>query len=64
MTGLWAIDGQSQSGHVGTRHYGDQFEAWKNGEYHYIPLDAETVEELTVSRLELTFRRRKRVISG
>lgn len=36
---LHAIDAQSQSGHVGSPHYDDQFESWRNAAYHEIPLD-------------------------
>lgn len=35
---LLAIDGQSQSGHPGSRHYSDQFDDWQAGRYHEIPL--------------------------
>lgn len=31
---IWAVDGQSQSGHAGTPHYDDQLSAWEIGEYH------------------------------
>jgi penicillin amidase len=31
---VWAVDGQSQSGHPGTPHYSDQMAAWSIGEYH------------------------------
>ncbi len=43
--GLWAVDGQSQSGHPGSPHYSDQFERWISGEYHFLSLadrDADT----------------------
>jgi len=43
--GLWAIDGQSQSGNFGSPHYADQFEQWKAGQYHFIPLDPELVKQ-------------------
>jgi penicillin amidase len=35
---LLAIDGQSQSGHPGSPHYGDQFADWQAGRYHQISL--------------------------
>ncbi|MFO0820458.1 MAG: penicillin acylase family protein [Pirellulales bacterium] len=31
---VWAVDGQSQSGHANSSHYSDQLEAWRVGEYH------------------------------
>ncbi len=31
---VWAVDGQSQSGHPNTAHYSDQLAAWEIGEYH------------------------------
>jgi acyl-homoserine lactone acylase PvdQ len=31
---IWAVDGQSQSGHPNTAHYSDQLAAWEIGEYH------------------------------
>lgn len=37
--GLWAVDGQSQSGRPGNANYGDQFDDWHNGGYHFIALD-------------------------
>ncbi len=43
---LWAIDGQSQSGHPGSRHYGDQFSQWVAGNYHAIPLDRAEVSQI------------------
>jgi penicillin amidase len=36
--GLWAIDGQSQSGHPGSPHYANQLTEWINGGYHYLTL--------------------------
>src|SRR5262249_53098876 len=36
---LRAVDSQSQSGHPGSPHYGDQFPTWLRGEYHTLPLD-------------------------
>ncbi|MDB5391910.1 MAG: penicillin amidase [Planctomycetaceae bacterium] len=52
--GLWAVDGSSQSGNVGTEHYADQFNLWNNGEYHFIPLDSDRVDDVTVMRMVLS----------
>jgi penicillin amidase len=49
--GLWAVDGQSQSGHPGSPNYRDQFRSWYEGEYHLIPLDR-SASELSVTVLE------------
>ncbi len=38
LQSLCAIDGQSQSGNPGSRHYDDQLEDWIAGKYHEIPL--------------------------
>ena len=35
---LSTIDAQSQSGHPGSPHYGDQFDQWKTGGYNKIRL--------------------------
>jgi penicillin amidase len=35
---LLAVDGQSQSGHPGSPHYGDQQPGWLKAEYHSLPL--------------------------
>jgi penicillin amidase len=35
---LWAVDGQSESGHPGSPHYADQLSEWINGKYHNLPL--------------------------
>lgn len=51
--GLWAIDGQSQSGHPGSSHYADQLNEWINGRYHYLPLDRAAAKKATVNVLEL-----------
>jgi penicillin amidase len=37
---LWAVDGQSQSGHPGSPHYDDQLQDWLDGRYHRVTLDA------------------------
>ncbi len=52
--GLWAIDVQSQSGHPGSPHYGDQLDDWLAGRYHYLPLDRQAAAESAVSRFRLT----------
>jgi penicillin amidase len=39
---LWAVDGQSQSGHPGSPHYADQFDDWIAGRYHRLLLSRET----------------------
>jgi len=51
--GLWAVDAQSQSGHPGSPHYGDQLEVWLRGEYHRLPLGHGEAPE-AASRLTLT----------
>ena len=48
---LHAVDGQSQSGHPGSPHYRDQFDTWQSGNYHEIPLVAESIGESCVARL-------------
>jgi penicillin amidase len=45
---LWAVDAQSQSGHPGSPHYGDQLTEWLAGSYHEIPLDRQKASESTV----------------
>ncbi len=54
VPGLWAIDAQSQSGHAGTPHYSDQFDAWAAGEYHYLPLAADEAAAPCSQRLVLS----------
>jgi acyl-homoserine lactone acylase PvdQ len=51
--GLWAIDVQSQSGHPGSPHYGDQLDEWLGGRYHYLPLDRHASAESAISRFTL-----------
>jgi penicillin amidase len=51
--GLWAVDGQSQSGHPGSPHYRDQLSAWLKGQYHYLVLDPVQASRSAVSRLAL-----------
>jgi acyl-homoserine lactone acylase PvdQ len=41
---LLAVDAQSQSGHPGSAHYGDQFADWEAGNCHRIPLDANAID--------------------
>jgi penicillin amidase len=36
---LWAMDGQSQSGHPGSPHYRDQLHNWLEGQYHCLTLE-------------------------
>jgi len=50
---LWAVDSQSQSGHPGSQHYGDQFQTWLKGEYHSLPLDANAASGMAVTKLIL-----------
>jgi penicillin amidase len=38
---LWALDGQSQSGHPGSPHYRDQLHDWLAGKYHCLTLQKE-----------------------
>jgi penicillin G amidase len=52
--GLWAVDAQSQSGHCGSPHYGDQFETWRAGEYHFLPLDRDEAAKSFAAQLRLT----------
>lgn len=51
---LLAIDGQSQSGHPGSPHYGDQFPDWQAGRYHEIPLRQEPATDSTQPVLQLS----------
>jgi penicillin amidase len=51
--GLWAVDGQSQSGHPGSPHYRDQLHDWNEGRYHYLPLDPNEAARAAVATLEL-----------
>ena len=50
---LMAVDGQSQSGHPGSLHYGDQHATWRAGDYHEIPLVRESIGELCAAKLTL-----------
>ncbi len=51
--GLWAIDAQSQSGHPGSPHYGDQLGDWIEGRYHQLPLDPAAASGTAVATLLL-----------
>ena len=51
---LLAIDAQSQSGHPGSPHYGDQLDAWLSGEYHTLPLNPVMAAQDAVASLTLT----------
>jgi penicillin amidase len=50
---LWAVDAQSQSGHPGSPHYGDQLQPWLRGEYHPLPLDPSEASRFSVCKLML-----------
>ena len=51
--GLWAVDGESASGHPGSPHYGDQLADWVEGRYHWLPLDREEASKAAATRLML-----------
>jgi penicillin amidase len=51
--GLWAVDGQSQSGHPGSPHYRDQLLDWNEGRYHYLPLDPTETARAAIATLTL-----------
>jgi penicillin amidase len=48
-----AVLPSGQSGHPGSRHYGDMIEMWRRVEYHPMPWDREEVEKHARGRLEL-----------
>jgi penicillin amidase len=50
---LWAVDAQSQSGHVGSPHYSDQFGTWLGGEYHCLSLERSNASRPGAARLSL-----------
>ena len=50
---LLAVDAQSQSGHPGSPHYGDQFDTWLAAGYHEIPLDRAEASASTCPELIL-----------
>jgi penicillin amidase len=46
---VWAVDGQSQSGHANTSHYSDQLAAWEIGEYHGLKLSSRETAESRIA---------------
>jgi penicillin amidase len=50
---LWAVDGQSQSGHAGSPHYDDQLADWLAGRYHRLPLDPAAAQATAIQTLHL-----------
>ncbi len=50
---LSAIDCQSESGHPGSPHYGDQLTEWLAGRYHRIPLDKQAARKEAHATLSL-----------
>jgi penicillin amidase len=50
---LWAVDGQSQSGHPGSPHYDDQLDDWLDGRYHQLTLDAAAAQAAAIQTLRL-----------
>jgi penicillin amidase len=51
--GLWAVDGQSQSGHPGSAHYRDQLTGWIEGQLHYLSLDRKEEADAPARNLTL-----------
>lgn len=51
---LLAVEGQSQSGDPSSPHYLDQFDDWRRGEYHVLPLDRAEAEKMAVRSLRIT----------
>ena len=51
--GLWAVDASGQSGHPGSPHYGDQYEEWRTGKHHYLPMDNERIIRTATDHLRL-----------
>lgn len=51
--GLWAVDASGQSGHPGSPHYGDQYEEWRAGKHHYLPMDNERITRTATYHLRL-----------
>ena len=51
--GLWAVDASGQSGHPGSPHYGDQYEEWRTGKHHYLPMDNERIMRTAADHLRL-----------
>lgn len=50
---LHAVDSQSESGHPGSLHYGDQLSTWLAGNYRPLPLDRDEASRSAVSKLTL-----------
>ena len=50
---LLAVDGQSQSGHPGSSHYGDQLSDWISGRYHELPLRRDRAAASAVATLRI-----------
>ncbi|MDA0835614.1 MAG: penicillin acylase family protein [Planctomycetota bacterium] len=50
---LHHVDAQSNSGHPGSKHYRDQFDAWVGGEYYPVTLDCAVTEQSAVEKLRL-----------
>ena len=42
--GLWTVDHSGQSGHPGSRNYGDQFQDWIQGGLHYLSMEWEDLK--------------------
>lgn len=52
-SGLWALDGQSQSGHPGSVHYHNQLESWRNGQYHFLSMERSHISASATERFVL-----------
>jgi penicillin amidase len=50
---LWAVDGQSQSGHPGSPHYADQLPEWLERRYHVLPLDPTEASRTAKNKMTL-----------
>ncbi|MFM2093364.1 MAG: Acyl-homoserine lactone acylase QuiP precursor [Planctomycetota bacterium] len=50
---LLAVEGQSQSGDPSSPHYMDQFNAWRSGAYHVLPLDPVESANSAIHRLRI-----------
>lgn len=48
-----AVIPSGQSGHPGSRHYGDMISLWRKVEYHPLPWDRDEVEKVAAGRLTL-----------
>jgi penicillin G amidase len=51
--GLWAVDGQSQSGQPGSPHYADQLQDWLSGREHYLAIEVPQGADAPTSMLTL-----------